>query len=70
LFIYTKHAIQKMDALGIDKKDIELSIRKGMKWKEEGSNKIHSQMAGIEVVFIKRNKDFFIITAYLARRSK
>jgi len=70
LFIYTKHAVEKMNALGIEKRDIESVISKGMKWKETGSEKWHAQMAGIEAVFIKQNKDFFVITAYLAGRSK
>ena len=70
MFIYTKHAIEKMDALGIEKRDIERTVKEGMKWKEENSEKWHAQMAGIEVVFMKQLKDIFVITAYLAGRSK
>ena len=70
VFVYTKHALEKMDALGIEKRDIENAIAKGMKWKEEANDKWHAQMADIEVVFIKQDKNFFIITAYLAGRSK
>ena len=68
MFIYTKHALGKMDALGIERKDLENTIIKGMKWKEKDSEKWHAQMAGIETVFIKQNNNFFVITAYLARR--
>ena len=68
MFIYTRHALEKMDALGIEKKEIEQTVKKGMKWKEENSDKWHARMAGIEVVFMKQNEHFFIITAYLAGR--
>lgn len=70
MFIYTKHAIEKMDALGIEKEEVERAVKKGMKWKEKDTEKWHTQMAGIEVVFIKQNEDFFIITTYLAGREK
>lgn len=70
MFIYTRHALEKMDALGIEKRDVERSIKEGMKWKEENSGKWHAQMAGIEVVFMKQYKDFFVITAYPVGRSK
>ena len=70
MFIYTKHAIEKIDALGIEKRDVERTVKEGMKWKEEKSSKWHAQMAGIEIVFIKRNGNFFVITAYLAERLK
>ena len=70
MFIYTKHAIEKIDSLGIEKRDIEKAIKEGMKWKEKDNEKWHAQMAGIEVVFIKQIKDIFIITAYLAGREK
>jgi len=66
LFVYTKHALQKMDALGIEKSDVENTVKKGMKWKEEDTPKWHAKMAGIEVVFMKQAKDLFIITVYLA----
>ena len=70
MFIYTKHSIEKMDSLGIEKRDIERTIKEGMKWKEKDNEKCHAQMAGIEVVFIKHLRDIFVITAYLAGREK
>lgn len=70
MFVYTRHAIVKMDALGIEKRHVERTIKEGMKWKEKDSEKWHAQMAGIEVVFVKQNKDLIVITAYLARRIK
>lgn len=70
MFIYTKHAIEKIDTLGIEKRDVETAIKKGMKWKKSNAEKWHAQMAGIEVVFIKQEKNIFIITAYFAGRSK
>ncbi|MEK6828125.1 MAG: DUF4258 domain-containing protein [Nanoarchaeota archaeon] len=70
MFVYTQHAIVKMDALGIGTRDVERAIKEGMKWKEKGSEKWHAQMAGIEVVFVKQDKDWVVITAYLAGRSK
>lgn len=59
-----------MDALGIEKRDIERTVKEGMKWREKNSQKWHAQMAGIEVVFMKQSNGIFIITAYLAGRSK
>ena len=70
MFFYTKHAIEKMDALGIFKSEIEKIILKGMKWKRESNEKWYAQMAGIEVIFMKENKDFVVITVYLAGREK
>ena len=70
MFIYTKHALEKMDGLGFSRHEIEQTILYGMKWKEKQSDKWHAQMAGIEVVFIPQQSSHFIITAYQARRSK
>lgn len=57
-----------MDALGIENKEVERTVKEGMKWKEETTEKWHAQMAGLEVVFVKQEKDLFIITAYLVGR--
>lgn len=62
--MYSKHALEKIDALGIEKKDIENGIKKGMKWKEDDSEKWHANMTGIESVFIKKEDIIFIITVY------
>jgi len=70
LFIYTKHTLEKMDALGIGKDEVETAIKEGMKWKEKGTDKWHAQLAGTEAVFIKRQNDYFLIAVYLAGRSK
>ena len=70
MFIYTQHALQKMDAFGIEKREVENAVTKGMKWKEETSDKWHANLAGLEIIFIKQNHDFFIVTVYLAGRSK
>ena len=70
MFYYTKHALEKMDGLGLEKREIENIIIKGMKWKEERNDKWHAQMGGIEVVFMKEENNFIIITIYLAGRSK
>jgi len=70
VFIYTQHALEKMDGLCIGKDEIQKAIKEGMKWKEEHSEKWHAQMAGVEVVFMKQDKDIFIITAYLAGGKK
>lgn len=70
MFFYTKHALEKMDGLGILKNEIENTIIKGMKWKEENNDKWHVQMGGIEAVFMKEEHNFVIITVYLSRREK
>ncbi len=59
-----------MDALGIEKNEVENAIIKGMKWKEEDTDKWHANMSGVEVVFMKQEEQFIIITTYLARREK
>lgn len=70
MFIYTRHALEKIDTLGIEKRDVETAVKRGMKWKESKSEKWHAQMAGIEVVFMKQGRNIFIITAYFAGRLK
>lgn len=70
MFYYTKHALEKIDSLGILKNEVETAITKGIKWKEENSDKWHAQMSGIEVVFMKEEKNFVIITTYLSGRKK
>ena len=57
-----------MDALGIEKRQIEQVLLKGMKWKEEKEEKWHAQMAGVEVVFMKEGDFMTIITTYYVRR--
>ena len=68
MFIYTKHALEKMNALGTEKKEVERTTKEGMKWKEENTEKWHAQMAGLEVVFVRQEKNLFIITVYLVGR--
>jgi len=70
LFIFTQHAIEKMDALGVDRMTVERTIRTGMKWKESQEEKWHAQMAGIEAVFQRQEKDMVLITVYEAGRKK
>ncbi len=69
LFIYTNHALHKMDARGITREEVEKIIRMGMKWKEPTTEKWHALASGVEVVFMKDKSTFYIITAYLAVRS-
>lgn len=64
MLFYTKYALEKIDGLGINKSEIESAINKGMKWKEKDSEKWHAQMAGVEVVFMKEENNFFVITVY------
>jgi hypothetical protein len=35
-----------------------------MKWREEGTDKWHSSMSGIECVFAKKGNVVFVITVY------
>lgn len=64
--VYTKHAKDKADALGISFDDIEAAIIKGRKWKEADSDKWHASMAGIDVVFQKEGDCIVVITVYEA----
>ena len=41
-----------------------------MKWREEDSDKWHSNMAGIECVFTKREDTIFVITVYMEATKK
>lgn len=67
--IYSTHALKKMDSLGIERKEVETILQKGMKW-EENHEKWHANKYGIEVVFQKKENTIFIITVYLERRKK
>ncbi len=57
-----------MDGLGIEKKEVQNTVIGGMKWKSE--DKWHAQMGGLEVVFMKKENDFVVVTVYLAGRLK
>ena len=70
MFIYTKHAVEKMDALGIEKREVEQAIIQGMKWKENERDVWNAKMAGVEVVFQKQDKNFIIITTYYSGSEK
>lgn len=70
MFYFTKHAIEKMDGLGIDKDEVKETIGKGMKWKDEKTGRFHAQQGGVEVVFAKEESDFVVVTVYLAGRIK
>ena len=63
-FEYSKHALEKIDALGIEKNVVEKTIVNGMKWKETDNEKWHANMAGVECVFLKSGDSIFIITIY------
>ena len=67
---FTKHAIEKMDTLGIEKDEVIQTLNQGMKWKEKEREVWHAQMAGLEIVFIKDENDKTIITVYLAHVRK
>lgn len=67
-FSYSKHALEKMDSLGIERKEAERILQQGMKWQEQ--EKIHANMDGIEIVFQKQEDTIFVITIYLERRKK
>jgi hypothetical protein len=54
-----------MDSLGIERREVEQAIIKGMKWKEKGSEKWHANMAGVECVFVKQQDVAFVITVYM-----
>jgi hypothetical protein len=45
--------MEKMDGLGIERKEVDQAICKGMKWKEKNTEKWHANMSGIECVFLK-----------------
>jgi len=64
VFIFSQHALYKMDALGIEKNEVKSVITKGMKWKEKNTEKMHAKAFGLEAVFLKRDSDIFIITVY------
>ena len=47
-----------MDALGLDRSEIEAVIKKGVKWKEEKRDVWHANMGNVEVVFAKSDEAF------------
>jgi hypothetical protein len=69
-FRYSRHAIEKMDGLGIERSDVESAVMRGMKWKDHDREIWHAIMAGTEVVFVKEKSAIVIVTVYRARREK
>lgn len=67
--LWSRHAIEKADGLGIELKEAETIIRQGMKWKE-GKNKWHANMHGYEVVFEEMEDILYVITVYPAETPK
>lgn len=70
MIIYTRHSLEKIDAYGLDKDEIESVIKKGVKWKEEGRDVWHANMGGTEVIFMKSEENIVVITVYAARWEK
>ncbi len=60
--LYSKHALEKIDAFGLELEDLEKVIMHGMKWQK--NDKWHASMAGLECVFIKQNDSILLITVY------
>lgn len=60
--MYSKHALEKIDAFGLELEDVEKIIIQGMKWQK--NDKWHASMAGLECVFIKQDNNIFVITVY------
>jgi hypothetical protein len=65
---YSKHTLEKMDSFGIERKEIEKILQKGMKWQKQ--EKWYANMYGTEIVFQKKEDVIFIITVYLERREE
>ncbi len=63
---FTRHALKKMDGLGVSTREVEQVVAQGMKWKEQQTEKWHAQMAGLEVVFMREEKNIIVITVYKA----
>jgi len=61
--LWSTHALEKADSVGIEIKEIETIIRQGMKWKER-KNKWHANMHGYEVVFEEMEGILYVITVY------
>ena len=64
MFIFSEHAVDKMDGYGINKEEVKSVVMKGMKWKEKNTEKWHAKAFGIEIVFLKIDLNIFIITVY------
>lgn len=67
---YSRHALEKIDGYGIDLSEVERTVKQGMKWKEEETEKWHANMAGLECVFTKEGVYVMVITVYLAGGEK
>ena len=52
-----------MDGIGIERREVEDAIQKGMKWRER-DEKWHATKSGVECVFVKKEKNFLVITVY------
>ncbi len=68
MLYFTRHALEKMDGVGVSKEEVKQILAQGMKWKEREEEKWHAQMMGTEVVFMKEDETITIITVYRAAR--
>ncbi len=59
-----------MDGYGVSKEEIELIIKRGMKWKEEERDIWYATMANYTVVFAKGGDAIIVVTVYPAGREK
>lgn len=53
-----------MDLYGLEQSEVNTIMKKGMKWKEENTEKWHARMASFECVFVKQEESYFVITVY------
>ncbi len=69
--IFSSHALEKIDGVGIDIEEVEQIVKKGMKWRDqEQMNKWCANMHDYEVVFEELGDALYIITVYAAEVKK
>ncbi|MDP2717491.1 MAG: DUF4258 domain-containing protein, partial [Candidatus Micrarchaeota archaeon] len=66
-YLFGKHALERMAERKIEKSEVKNTVEKGQKWLSEADGRWHAKMAGIEVVFEKREKDTLIVTCFFEK---
>ena len=65
---YTKHAVEKMQELGITVNEVKQAMIKGLKFGPNSRGCMHTRLNLIEVVYDRRNNVCSIVTVYWVRR--
>ncbi|MBI1971681.1 MAG: DUF4258 domain-containing protein [Candidatus Aenigmarchaeota archaeon] len=61
---FTKHALEQMLERGVSKYDVREILLKGVKFGPDSKGSLHARMYGIEVVYVKSEGVYRVITIF------